>query len=282
MDKKSLAIISGKGGSGKTTLSILLSQFLVDCGKKVLLVDCDLCTHGATYFLFNGQCREQRDSLVTVEKILQGDVNNNILSINDDFNFIPSSLTFNSLEGDTQQEVNYSHFNDFIKLNTNSYNVIIYDCQAGYCKLTDLVVKQLSDKKLAPLENDYISDLSFGVLLKKLGMSESDISILYNKLTEDKFDCELQEVIDETKKFSNIPYEDEIRKAFQKGVLPEIGKNMPEITKIIGNLAEEVFNKDNEISEGQKNSHSESNEKTKTFFHYDMSEIEKSIEKKKH
>ncbi|MCL2220821.1 MAG: ParA family protein [Oscillospiraceae bacterium] len=47
---ESLAIISGKGGSGKTTLAISLSQLLATCGKRVLLINCDMSTHGATYF----------------------------------------------------------------------------------------------------------------------------------------------------------------------------------------------------------------------------------------
>lgn len=50
MTAKTLALISGKGGSGKTTLGLSLASLLSSCNIKVLLVDCDLSTNGATYF----------------------------------------------------------------------------------------------------------------------------------------------------------------------------------------------------------------------------------------
>ena len=47
---KSVALLSGKGGSGKTTLSLTIAYMFASYELKVLLVDCDLLTNGATYF----------------------------------------------------------------------------------------------------------------------------------------------------------------------------------------------------------------------------------------
>ena len=44
--------MSGKGGSGKTTLSLTMAYMLSSCNLNVLLVDCDLSTNGATFFFF--------------------------------------------------------------------------------------------------------------------------------------------------------------------------------------------------------------------------------------
>ena len=41
---KILALLSGKGGSGKTTLALSMASMLSNCGIRVLLVDCDLST----------------------------------------------------------------------------------------------------------------------------------------------------------------------------------------------------------------------------------------------
>ena len=45
-----IALLSGKGGSGKTTVAISLASLLSDVGKECLLVDLDLSTNGASYF----------------------------------------------------------------------------------------------------------------------------------------------------------------------------------------------------------------------------------------
>ncbi|HDL01905.1 MAG TPA: ParA family protein [candidate division Zixibacteria bacterium] len=45
-----LSFLSGKGGSGKTTSSLAIAKILSDIGLRVLLIDFDLSTSGASYF----------------------------------------------------------------------------------------------------------------------------------------------------------------------------------------------------------------------------------------
>lgn len=45
------AIVSGKGGSGKTMVAVAIAQGLASTGAKVLIVDADLGTGGLTYYL---------------------------------------------------------------------------------------------------------------------------------------------------------------------------------------------------------------------------------------
>lgn len=59
---KVLALLSGKGGSGKTTLALSIASMLSNCCLKVLLVDCDLSTNGATYF-YEGKLSEKNNDL---------------------------------------------------------------------------------------------------------------------------------------------------------------------------------------------------------------------------
>ncbi len=47
---KIIVFLSGKGGSGKTTVAIAFAKLLSDISKHTVLVDFDLSTNGASYF----------------------------------------------------------------------------------------------------------------------------------------------------------------------------------------------------------------------------------------
>ena len=61
---KSIAVLSGKGGTGKSTISASLGYILARCGFKTLLVDLDLFTHGITFYAL-AQCRKKIDFTLT-------------------------------------------------------------------------------------------------------------------------------------------------------------------------------------------------------------------------
>ncbi|WP_305418184.1 nucleotide-binding protein [Photobacterium leiognathi] len=48
---KTIAIVSGKGGSGKTMLTATIAKILDISGSSVLLIDADFGTAGLTYYL---------------------------------------------------------------------------------------------------------------------------------------------------------------------------------------------------------------------------------------
>lgn len=50
-EPKSFAIVSGKGGSGKTLVAVAMAQALANLQYKILLVDADFGTGGLTYYL---------------------------------------------------------------------------------------------------------------------------------------------------------------------------------------------------------------------------------------
>ncbi|MBF0237891.1 MAG: ParA family protein [SAR324 cluster bacterium] len=49
------AVLSGKGGSGKSSTASSIAHLLARCGFKTLIVDMDFFTHGATFLAFSGK-----------------------------------------------------------------------------------------------------------------------------------------------------------------------------------------------------------------------------------
>ena len=92
---KVLALLSGKGGSGKTTLALSIASMLSNCCLKVLLVDCDLSTNGATYF-YEGKMSEKTNELGSFYKIFinNEDKIDELIKINEYMDFMPSIVRY--------------------------------------------------------------------------------------------------------------------------------------------------------------------------------------------
>ena len=65
---KAIAILSGKGGTGKTSITLSLGHVLAHCGFKTLLIDLDLFTHGMTFYSLGKDEREAPFSLADIFK----------------------------------------------------------------------------------------------------------------------------------------------------------------------------------------------------------------------
>ena len=86
---KILALLSGKGGSGKTTLALSMSSMLSKCGIRVLLVDCDLSTNGATYF-YEDRLPEHNRNTISFYNIIFGiGDQEGAINIDKNMDFIP-------------------------------------------------------------------------------------------------------------------------------------------------------------------------------------------------
>lgn len=60
---RSIAVVSGKGGSGKTIVSATMARVLHSLGTPVVLIDADLGTGGMTYYLSVGEIEGNRVGL---------------------------------------------------------------------------------------------------------------------------------------------------------------------------------------------------------------------------
>ena len=220
---ESLAVLSGKGGSGKTVMALSMARVLAEAGVKVLLIDCDLATHGATYFLEPEFSGPFLSVLSLSDMLLQKELSGvSPLKAKAGFAFIPSTL-------DPAEKHEYtSDVEQVMKLPWSSlvrvYGAIILDCQAGYSDTTNWAAK-VADRKLIVLEPDSISSAALRVLSMQLGHSlrSSNTWQVFNKLTEEE--RPIYERVAGGTLFNNLPplpFDWQVRAAFALGEIPSV------------------------------------------------------------
>jgi cellulose biosynthesis protein BcsQ len=225
MKAKTLNILSGKGGSGKTVIALSISKIMSELGYKVLLVDCDIATHGATYF-YENEIDNSNNSKVSLHSILERygffdpiTIRNEITKVTDHFDFIPSTSNISRTDYG-----NFDVFKSFHKSIQDYYDIIIFDNQAGFSELSKICV-QLADKNLIVLEADTISSSSVRVLYLQIGESLSNKNTwqIFNKLAEEERNI-YNKIIGGTF-FPNlppIPFDWNVRASFALGQIPSI------------------------------------------------------------
>jgi flagellar biosynthesis protein FlhG len=121
---KSIAFSSGKGGVGKTSLSLKMATSLVESGHKVLLIDCDFNLSNAAVKLGVPLNNSKFTSLISGENQL-----NDVLYKDGNFHLL------NSCNGDLDLYSKDIELEEFIiKIimgQENVYDYIILDCPAG-------------------------------------------------------------------------------------------------------------------------------------------------------
>jgi len=208
---RKLAMISGKGGSGKTSFSLAFSKLLSDLGIKVLLIDCDMSTHGATFFMKSNieKHKNLHKSVVSVDDILlatstppygffaiPGRLYDNsyeslkfskLICVDREFYFLPSDV---SISNDKPTPNKYS-FNTFYlcleKELDNDFDVIIFDCQAGFSEFTRNLIS-VSDLVLLVTEPDSVSAAANRALCFQAGIELENVQAyqLFNKITHEE------------------------------------------------------------------------------------------------
>lgn len=188
---KSVALLSGKGGSGKTTLSLTIAYMFASYELKVLLVDCDLLTNGATYF-FEDHLSGNK-SIITFADMLYGSDSPQTLSpieINPYLDFIPSICRLNdeqffSYYENEPKERFSRHYHELSEL----YDVLLFDCPAGFSDTVQYVTSHM-DNNLVVLEADTISMAAMRSLYIKLATVVPDVKFyqIFNKIRKEEAD----------------------------------------------------------------------------------------------
>ena len=189
---KSVALLSGKGGSGKTTLSLSIAYLFAARELKVLLVDCDLLTNGATYF-FEDRLSENK-SVLTFADMLYGLDHGETLSpikINPYLDFIPSIRHLNEqlLFSASDSVLPEDRFSRHYRKLSETYDVLLFDCPAGFSEAVQYVTPHM-DNNLVVLEADTISMAAMRSLYIKLATVVPDVKFyqIFNKIRKEEAD----------------------------------------------------------------------------------------------
>lgn len=231
-----IAFLSGKGGSGKTTLSLSIADLLCKSGIQTLLVDCDLSTNGATYFYESRMIEQNEDEQIQIFSfsdllyLEEYSIEQSFMEIETKLHFIPSISALSEINAGKLAERSMWRIGDsrpdlrgFVKQVRNKYDVILFDCQAGYTDILSQLLP-LMDANLFVLEADSISASAMRSLHLKIGnlLGNAKLYQVFNKTTQEEFD--IYSKIDGTF-FTNIGtllFDWKIRQAFSRSQVPDI------------------------------------------------------------
>lgn len=147
--------MSAKGGVGKTSIAVNITNFCAHYGMKILLIDCDLRTHGATAFLRINKNWGISKNIISFQTILQNTVDNQEIKdektacirdykpvfIETNFYFIPALLEMQEIDmRDFEQKYLQKmkeEFNEMLMKWKTEYELIIFDLGAGSDSLND-------------------------------------------------------------------------------------------------------------------------------------------------
>ena len=171
-----ISIASGKGGVGKTSISLKLSKMLSEQGYKVLLIDCDTNLSNTALKLglpINNNFEKLMKSEITFEECLHRDGKFNLLS---------------ACNGSTELfESNKDHEKfliDILVKVENKYDYIFLDSPAGLARET-LTLNAYSDHRFIVVTPDKSSITDSYSLLKILNMNYgiTENHLIVNKIS---------------------------------------------------------------------------------------------------
>ncbi len=176
---KVISITSGKGGVGKTSISIKLSKVLAQRNKKVLLIDCDYNLSN-TYIKLGIPVNNDFYSLISAKKDFKS-----VLFRDGYFHLLGAcNGDISMFEGDNDIS---SFIKDIIEEHRKSYDYVILDCPAGISKET-LDLNAFSDHRVVVANPDKssITDAYSLIKILKLKYNICDNHLLVNKVSSMK------------------------------------------------------------------------------------------------
>jgi cellulose biosynthesis protein BcsQ len=229
-DCKVITLLSGKGGSGKTTVAISICKLLSDMGLKTLLVDFDFATDGASYF-FKDRLKPRARALwdIIEGQGLQNSTPQDLLvNISDTFYFIPSRIV--NKKARSYDSVAYNR--DFLKeavlapilsyANKVKFDYALIDCQAGFA-ISSGAAAQLAEMAVFVTEPDAISSDATDNLLIQMGDSLPETRrYLVNKIDVRDADTyrNMTDVFQTLNRLPPLPFDFAVRNAFGARQLP--------------------------------------------------------------
>ncbi|MFQ5815327.1 MAG: cell division ATPase MinD [Candidatus Hydrothermarchaeaceae archaeon] len=231
---KALTIASGKGGVGKTTITVNLGVALAQMGKTVVLIDADL-EMGNLVFYLGLEGLEP-----TIHEVLAGAVNvkDAIFNGPGGVKVVPSGVTLEGLkkcDPDVLLDV-VSELHDYA-------DIVILDAPAG---LGLSAKPALGSGNVLPIVNPEISSISDALKTKlaAMEMNSAIVGMTMNRVSNDIGETGLAEIEDalDAKVIAVIPEDPEVRRSNLHGTPLVLYKPESPAAVAIVNLASAVAN----------------------------------------
>ena len=224
---KSIAIVSGKGGSGKTMVAATMAATLDSLGKRVLLVDADYGTAGLTYYMglntvanismgltnLSSQGSFSSESLKRYSQRMNGFENSYFIGIGDHRRYLKSASKI-----DVE--------NVFLQLVSESkeeYDFILIDCRGGI-DAESLMVCRAIDEIIIIAETDTTSFQATQYLVDTLydnDLSDKLSGFMINKVFDDPSSISRAGTASfKSQYLDSVPFDLDATKSFLVGDLP--------------------------------------------------------------
>ncbi len=211
-----IAIASGKGGTGKTTITANLGIALSKMGQKVLLIDADVAMANLSLLL------GMQSSPITLHDVLLGEaqVHDSIYDGPMGVRFIPSGLSL-----DNYKRVDSERLSSVVSQLTDKYDYILLDVAAGIEKnvLSALSASQETVIVTMPTSPAIADALKTKIVAQRLGSKV--IGVIVNFVMNETGEITKNDIANmlELPIYGSVPYDPEVRKSFmQEKVSPVI------------------------------------------------------------
>lgn len=269
-----VALVSGKGGAGKTSIGLSIAALLSKIEFSVLFIDFDLATNGASYF-FRAQLSQQGalgmwDLFAMDDKVTMGEESRRdmykrvIVKLSDGFDFIASRTKFDARPIDIRsvtEEREVDVLSGILKDRDllSRYDYVIVDCQAGYSTPADIALTH-SDKAVIVSELDAISNDAAEMLIAQAGTKIPEFRrFLLNKLMIDEMDQyeQVAPIFRALNRLPAIPHDFDVRSAFGDRRIPvDMEKPSPylfSMFRVLSELFPEAQDRIRELESSQVN-----------------------------
>lgn len=196
-----IALISAKGGAGKTSIAVNLAHACAVAGLKVLVIDCDINTNGATAFYRQKEdVRSQLNNCITFQEILYNVLYPEIYKIDtekipvvveENLEFIPGGkyLVYGGADNEDKKE-QYEKLKtklaEYIAGWVENYDILIMDQGAGYNSLIEMMLS-FATEILIVREPDRISLGLAQDLFERVRKTSKHIISCVNKIPAEKY-----------------------------------------------------------------------------------------------
>ena len=216
-----ITIASGKGGTGKTTITANLGICLSKLGKKVLLIDADVAMANLSLIL------GMQSSPITLHDVLLGEaqVHDAIYDGPEKLHFIPSGLSL-----DNYKRVDSERLSSIVNELSDNYDFILLDAAAGIEKnvLSAFSASQETLLVTMPTSPAIADALKTKLVAQRIG--NKVIGVVINFVMGEKGEINKNETssILELPIYGVVPYDPEVRKSFMQQKVAPVSIRKPD------------------------------------------------------